>query len=261
MAKTILITGSTDGIGLATAQRLLEDGHRVLLHGRSEPKLQQAEAQLAPIGTVTCFNADLSDLSAVRTLAAEVVSNYSSLDVLINNAGVFATAQPTTASGLDIRFVVNTLAPVVLTDALLALVRPQGRVINLSSAAQAPVDLAAMQGRKVLTDNAAYAQSKLALTMWSRWQAQQWGEQGPIMVAVNPGSFLASKMVKDAYGVAGNDIGIGVDILVRAALSESFANAAGRYFDNDSGAFAQPHPDALDDAKCEALMTTINQLI
>ena len=97
--------------------------------------------------------------------------------------------------------------------------------------------------------------------MWSFHLAKTLGSDGPVVVAVNPASLLASKMVKDAYGVAGHDLSIGADILVRAALSDEFANASGKYFDNDRGQFAQPHPNALDSAKNEALVDAIEQLI
>ncbi len=88
--------------------------------------------------------------------------------------------------------------------------------------------------RVQLDDMGAYAQSKLAITMWSRIMAEKL-KDGPMIVAVNPGSLLASKMVKEGFGVAGNDLSIGADILTRATLSDEFANASGKYFDNDSG--------------------------
>lgn len=68
-------------------------------------------------------------------------------------------------------------------------------------------------------------------------------------------------MVKEAYGSAGQDIGIGVDILTRAALSDEFADASGRYFDNDSGRFANPHPDALDASKNATMVALIEATI
>ena len=82
-------------------------------------------------------------------------------------------------------------------------------------------------------------------------------DDGAVIVAVNPASLLASKMVKDAYGVEGSDLGIGADILVRAALSDEFANASGKYFDNDQQRFAKPHSDALDQAKNEKLVAAM----
>ena len=106
-------------------------------------------------------------------------------------------------------------------------------------------------GRRVrLPDEyTAHAQSKLALTMWSRTMALSLGDKGPAIIAVNPGSLPGTRMVKDAFGVAGGDIRIGAEILVPAALSDEFESASGQYFDNDSGQFASPHRDALDAQK------------
>lgn len=81
------------------------------------------------------------------------------------------------------------------------------------------------------------------------------------MIAVNPGSLLASKMVKEGFGVAGNDLGIGADILTRAALSEEFAGANGLYFDNDEGRFGPPHRDALDAAQCDNLVRVVEAVL
>ena len=106
----------------------------------------------------------------------------------------------------------------------------------------------------------AYAQSKLAITMWSNAMANSRTE-GPIVIAVNPGSLLASKMVKEGFGVAGNDLGIGADILCRVALSEEFVDANGKYFDNDLGQFASPHPDALDQRKSEEILRAIEAVL
>jgi NAD(P)-dependent dehydrogenase (short-subunit alcohol dehydrogenase family) len=106
----------------------------------------------------------------------------------------------------------------------------------------------------------AYAQSKLALTIWSREMALA-QKDGPVIVAVNPGSMLGSKMVKEGFGVAGGDIRIGADILTRAALGDEFAEASGLYFDNDSGQFASPHPDALDRHKSQEVVRVIETVL
>ena len=263
MTKTILLTGATDGIGFETAKILASQGHTLLIHGRSEEKLASLKRVLSGIsgaGVIETYCADLADLSAVKTLASDVASKHSVIDVLINNAGVFVTPNPQTASGHDIRFVVNTIAPYLLTKCLLPNLTSSSRVVNVSSAAQAPVDLDALAGKRTLSDNEAYAQSKLAITMWSVHMSVALPD-GPIVVAVNPASFLGSKMVREAYGTEGKDLGIGADILVRAALSDEFANASGRYFDNDSDRFAQPHVDALNASKNEQLTAAIDDII
>ncbi|WP_171132480.1 SDR family NAD(P)-dependent oxidoreductase [Ruegeria sp. HKCCA6707] len=258
MSKTILITGSTDGIGLLTAQKLAASGHRVLIHGRSTTKLEAAAKQIG--GEVETYIADLSDMDAVKALAAEIHSKHDRLDVLINNAGVLKTPKAILGNGLDIRFVVNTFAPYLLTELLLPIMPVEGRVVNLSSAAQAPVDLDAMRGTKHLGDMDAYAQSKLAITIWTRELAKT-RPNGPLMVAVNPGSLLASKMVKEGFGMAGNDLNIGADILIDAALGDRFTNASGAYFDNDSRDFADPHSAALSPEHASQVMEAIQSFV
>lgn len=265
MQKIILVTGSTDGIGLATAEMLISQGHHVLLHGRNPAKLEAAEKSLCGIlsdGRVESYVADLSHMDEVEALAKAVADRHDKLDVLINNAGVFRAPEVLTRDGLDVRFAVNTIAPYLLTRRLIPLLGSTGRVVTLSSAAQSPVDPESLTGVAKLSDDfTAYAQSKLALTMWSRNMALSLGNEGPAIIAVNPGSMLGSKMVKEGFGVAGGDIRIGADILTRAALSEEFESASGQYFDNDAGRFASPHSDALDSGKSEEIVHAIEMVL
>ncbi len=258
MVRTILITGATDGIGELTAKMLAAKGHKVLLHGRNAAKLAGVAAEIG--GDTESYIADLSDMNQVEAMAAQVLEKHTRLDVLINNAGVLKAPNTCTAAGLDLRFVVNTLAPYVLTKLLLPIIPKSGRVVNVSSAAQAPVDVLAMAGPGEMNDMAAYSQSKLAMNIWSRELAKELPE-GPVVVAVNPGSLLASKMVKEGFGVAGNDLKIGADILCAAALDDSFADATGKYFDNDSGRFKDPNPAALDPKHAQEVMQKINELV
>ncbi len=264
MPKTILITGATDGIGLETADMLVSLGHNVLLHGRSQAKLERVVRALSAIAVgeqIESYVADLSRMADVEALAKAVAEKHSALDVLINNAGVYGASDTITQEGLDVRFAVNTIAPYLLTKRLLPLMDSSGRVINLSSAAQAPVDPDALVGRIKLSDGMAYAQSKLAITMWSRHMALSLQDDGPAIIAVNPRSMLGSKRVKQAYGVSGSDLRIGADILCRTALEETFSSASGQYFDNDIGQFASPHPDAWDSRKTDAMVRLIEAVL
>lgn len=256
MTKTILITGATDGIGLLTAQGLAADGHRVLLHGRSAAKLAKAAET---VGGAETYLADLSRMADVAEMAKAILAKHDHLDVLINNAGILKAPETQTEAGRDIRFDVNTIAPYLLTKALLPIMPRDGRVVNLSSAAQAPVDVNAMTRYSALGEMDAYAQSKLAITIWSAEMAREMPD-GPVVVSVNPGSLLASKMVKEGFGIAGNDLSIGADILIRAALSEEFAGASGKYYDNDSGQFAAPHSAASNPDQVAAVMAAIRKI-
>lgn len=253
MSKTILITGSTDGIGLLTAKTLKAAGDTVLLHGRSQTKLDAAAAELG--GGVQTYLADMSDMKDVSALGQSILADHKNLDVLINNAGIYKTTNPM-VNGHDVRFLVNTLAPLLLTRLLLPIIPKDGRVINLSSAAQADVDPAAIAGTRTVGDFDAYAQSKLALIVWTEDLARS-HPNGPIFVAVNPGSLLASKMVKEGFGVAGNDLSIGSDILCAAATDTAFATASGKYFDNDAGKFAPPHASIQNAAKSQEILQQI----
>lgn len=264
MPKTILLTGATDGIGFDAAKRLAALGHTLLLHGRNPEKLANIHKTLSAVsgvGKLETYIADLSDMSAVDALAESVMAAHSQIDVLINNAGILKTPNTLTKDNLDIRFAVNTLAPYRLTQKLLPIIPKQsGRVINLSSAAQAPVDLDALAGRTALDDMPAYSQSKLAITMWTREMAKT-HKDGPLFISVNPGSLLASKMVTEGFGIAGSDIGIGGKILTRAALGPEFENRSGDYFDNDAGDFGPPHADALDDKKSAYVVQAIEDVL
>lgn len=267
MAK-LLITGATDGIGLAAAEMLAKAGHDLILHGRSTAKLESTVTAISALGgggDVTGVLADFADLPDVARMAEQLLEAHEAIDVLINNAGVFRMSEPVLPSRHDARFIVNTLASMLLTKRLLPIISKRGRVVSLSSAAQSSVDLALLKGETRAKDEFnVYGQSKLALTMWSQQIAAQ-HSQGPDFIAVNPGSMLASKMVREGFGMAGNDISIGANILVDCALSPDFADKSGRFFDNDAGRWGIPHRDAQDDAICakvvEACEAEIAQLL
>ena len=258
--KTILMTGSTDGIGLQAAKVLAAKGHELILHGRSSEKLAAIKTTHPELAGASSFVTDLSDLKETAQMAEAIIAAHPRLDILINNAGVFKAPMAKAPNGMDLRFVVNTLAPYVLAQGLLPIIPKTGRILNLSSAAQMPIDMKAMTGHTAVSESMAYAQSKLAITMWSAHMAAALPD-GPAVIAVNPASLLGTKMVKEAYGSEGKDIRIGSDILVRLALEAEFADKSGQYYDNDRGRFGPPHVDALDSQKIAAFMSELEALL
>lgn len=143
--KTYLVTGSTDGIGRHTAERLCHAGAHVLVHGRSPDSVADTVASLAPAaGTAAGFVADLADLAQVRRLVAEVTAALGPaaaaggpppLTALINNAGVYEPSRATSADGLEMTWAVNVAAPFLLTSLLLDFVA--ARVVTVASVSAA----------------------------------------------------------------------------------------------------------------------------
>lgn len=262
MKKTIIVTGSTDGIGKLAALRLAKDDHSIYVHGRNPSKVDVVVKEIKQESgndDVYGLIADFSDLKAVEELCAYILKRLNSIDVLINNAGVFKTPSHFNLDGLDMRFAVNFVAPYVFTQRLLPLLEKANpsRIINLSSAAQSDVSLEALSGDIRLTENESYAQSKLALTMWSFHLASI--QNYCTVIAVNPGSLLNTNMVKEAYGHHWSSAEKGANILYELAVSDTYKNNNGEYFDNDKGEirgeFGQAHPDAYSAMKIEQLMS------
>lgn len=138
-----------------------------------------------------------------------------------------------------------------------------GRIINLSSAAQEPVSLAALKGEEKLSTQSAYAQSKLALTMWSFHLGATL--ESTAFIPVNPGSLLNTKMVQEAYGRFWSSADKGANILTKLSIEDEYTNLSGKYFDNDLGddigKFGPAHPDAYDKEIIAELMETTSSIL
>ncbi len=193
--STICITGATDGIGLATTRRLLDAGHRVLVHARNEERGRAVLADLT--GDAVGVTGDLSRLAEVRSLAAQI-AEHSPLDVLVHNAGVWVrgSTPPLSADGLETTFAVNVLAPHLLTTLLGDTVK--SRLIWLGSGM-------AGSGRPdpdhlgSATDPArAYADSKAADVAL----AMAWGRRLPHLAsaAIDPGWVVTKLASRGAPG-------------------------------------------------------------
>ena len=268
MKKIILITGSTDGIGKLTAIQLANAGHQVYVHGRNSEKLNKVIAEIQELSgnsNIHGFTADFSNLQDVKSMADSVNSKLSKLDVIINNAGIFNTSHPRNQNGRDVRMVVNYLAPYLLTQELLPLLQKseRARIVNLSSAAQSPVFENALSRNPELSTQQAYAQSKLALTMWSFDLAKKLSNVS--VIAVNPGSLLNTKMAIEAYGQHWSSADKGSKLLSDLATSSEFEGITGKYFDNDlgdpRGRLGTAHADAYEEQKIEALMRLTNNIL
>ena len=264
MSKTIIVTGSTDGIGKLAAIKLAKDGCTIGIHGRNPQKVKDVVEEIKNTtnnDSIKGFVADFSDLEAVKQMIQEVKNEFSKLDVLINNAGILKSPVTLNKDGLDIRMVVNYLASYVLTEGLLPLLKKgkKSRLINLSSAAQASVSHDLLIGRVQRPDMEAYSQSKLAIAMWSMYLAQQL--DNITVIPVNPGSLLNTNMVREGFGRFWSSADKGGKILYDLAVGERYEGITGQYFDNDKGDFGKAHPDAYNPVKIEQLINMTNDLL
>ncbi|MEM9647634.1 MAG: SDR family NAD(P)-dependent oxidoreductase [Bacteroidota bacterium] len=262
--KTILITGSTDGIGKLTALKLAKAGHHILIHGRNKDKVQKTMAEIEAQSknkNIEGFVSNLADFDSINAMTAEMAAKIEKIDVLINNAGVFKSAVQSNLEGLDLRFAVNYFAAYLLTNQLMPLLEKSEapRVVNLSSAAQSRVSFEALTGKEIRSYQETYAQSKLALTMWSFHLSKKHGFLN--VIAVNPGSLLNTRMVQEAYGQSWSSADKGADILSKLAVSEEFSDSSGKYFDNDKGVFSKAHPDAYDEKRIVQLISETTQIL
>jgi NAD(P)-dependent dehydrogenase (short-subunit alcohol dehydrogenase family) len=206
VARTILVTGSTDGIGKATAKALAREGHRVLIHGRDRGK---GRAVLREIGkeaegaTLDLFTADLSSPGGVRALASGVEDRYEHLDVLINNAGVYMPDRILTGDGLEMTFAVNLAAPFLLSHLLMPLLEAgaPARIVNIASSAHfdaKEIDWGNLQGEKRYRGWDAYARSKLGVVLFTYALARKLDPGQVTVNCLHPG-VICTKLLYAAF--------------------------------------------------------------
>ena len=193
--KTILITGANTGIGLATAETFVKDGHHVILACRNLDKASQAKKQLDAIGTgkVDTVTLDLNDLAQIAQTADTLISQFEKIDVLVNNAGMMTPQLESTADGFEKQIGVNYIGPFLLTMKLLPLIKKaeQGRIIHLASMmhllGQIDVDQFKADQVKKYNGVRSYANSKLANLLFSNTLAQQLQGSSVTSNALHPG--------------------------------------------------------------------------
>jgi NAD(P)-dependent dehydrogenase (short-subunit alcohol dehydrogenase family) len=201
--RVCLITGSTDGIGKATAIGLARKGLKIVLAARNPDKAEAVKREIASATGRTDTDhivADLTSLSQVRQLAETFKSRYPWLDVLINNAGIFMPMRRLTEDGYETTYQVNYLSQFVLTQLLLDELRksPDGRIINLSSSAHAmgKFDPDNLQSERQFSTFAAYAASKLFMLMFTTELAERLRGTNVTAYAVHPGVVRTQMMLR-----------------------------------------------------------------
>ena len=259
--RVVLVTGSTDGIGRATARALAAGGMKVILHGRTKLKVDAALAALTeelPGAEIEGISFDLGSQTAVRRGAEQILARVPALHVVVHNAGIFADERVITDDGVELTFAVNYLAPFLLTELLAPRLEASAtgapsRVINVSSIAhtRGRIHLDDLTLANGWTGYAAYAMSKLASVMHAISLADKHEPSALVAYAVHPG-VIQTKLLRQGFGpVAGATPEVGARTQVRLAGEEAVTAPSGSYF--SEGVQTQPAPAARDTAMRAAL--------
>jgi NAD(P)-dependent dehydrogenase (short-subunit alcohol dehydrogenase family) len=199
------VTGATDGLGRALAAELVRSGATVLVHGRDPGRIADTVAELGE-SNVRSYQADLADLTQVRTLAGQVTEREPRLDALVSNAGIGTTVpgggvRQESADGYELRFAVNYLAGFALTRELLPLLTASApsRVVNVSSAGQRAIDFSDVMLTSGYDGIRAYCQSKLAQILSTIDLAEQLDGTGVEVNALHPATYMPTKIVPSPF--------------------------------------------------------------
>jgi NAD(P)-dependent dehydrogenase (short-subunit alcohol dehydrogenase family) len=251
--QTILVTGATDGLGRAVATELARGGATVLVHGRDDDRGTAAieSIRAGASDRLRWYRADLSSLDEVRALADGILEREQRLDALVANAGIGVTVpgggeRMESRDGYELRFAVNYLAHFALVRAVVPLIRDSApaRIVNVSSAGQAPVDFDDVMLERGYNGLQAYCQSKLAQVMLTLDLAEELRDAGVTANCLHPATYMPTKMVTDAGVDPANPLEVGVRATVRLVADPDLDDVTGRYY--DGGSEARTHPQAYD---------------
>jgi NAD(P)-dependent dehydrogenase (short-subunit alcohol dehydrogenase family) len=259
--KTVLVTGSTDGVGRYVAARLAAAGARVLIHGRDGARAKALADEIRGEGFAepTFYQADLSSLAGARQLAEAVMAGHRRLDLFISNAGIGSRSprseRQTSADGYELRFAVNYLSGFLLAYLLLPLLKASApsRIVNVASLGQHPLDFDDVMLTRGYSGSRAYAQSKLAQIMFTIDLARQLEGTGVTVNALHPATYMNTTMVREGGITPISTVEEGGDAILHLAVGDDVAASSGLFFNGMRP--AQANPQAYDAAARTRLRT------
>jgi NAD(P)-dependent dehydrogenase (short-subunit alcohol dehydrogenase family) len=204
--KICMVTGANSGIGKATALALAQMGATVVLVCRDPTKGEETRRAITTASrntAVDLLQADLSSQESIRQLVAQFKQRYTHLHVLINNAGAAFTGRRESVDGLEMTFAVDYLAPFLLTNLLLDVLKASApaRIVNVSSSVQQSGQLAMddLQAAQHYSNMRAYAQAKLAGVLFTYDLARRLAGTGVTANCLHPG-FVATHFGQSGAG-------------------------------------------------------------
>lgn len=249
----ILITGSSDGLGLLSARALIQQGHSVVLHARNQQRAQDAQAACS--GAEACLVADLTDISQTKKLAEEA-NALGSFDAVIHNAGLYTGPYRKTKEGWPSIVAVNTISPYILSCLLKP--RPK-RLVFVSSGLHNGGDSSCedltwtKRGERGFRDHQAYADTKLHNILLAGAMARRWPDVQSN--SLDPG-WVPTKMGGSS---ANGDINAAVDTYVMLADGGDAAKGVtGKYWFKCKE--TSPRKDAEDEAVQQKLLKELEAI-
>jgi NAD(P)-dependent dehydrogenase (short-subunit alcohol dehydrogenase family) len=247
--QTVLITGTTGGLGRELAKSLASHGATVLVHGRDATLGSKIRAEIkrqTGNDKLHFYQADLASLRETAALARVIIGEHERLDTLVNNAAVGfgkdVSKREESHDGYELRFAVNYLAPYVLTENLLPLLTASApaRIVNVASVGQAPLDFNDLTLTRTYNGVTAYRQSKLAMIAWTFDLAEQLNKSGVTVNALHPASLMPTKMVLEAGWNVMSSVEEGVAATMRLIVAPELDGVTGEFFDGLRPARAIP---------------------
>ncbi|HVZ68818.1 MAG TPA: SDR family oxidoreductase [Rhizomicrobium sp.] len=259
--KTVVITGATSGIGEVAAIRLSQKGARIVLVARDKARADATLKKLSGSGHTVRF-ADLSRLSGMKRLAQELAAEPQ-IDVLMNNAGALFNRREVTEDGLEKTFATNHMSYFVVTNMLLAKLKPGARIVSTASDAHkgAKLNFDDLQSEKGYSGFAVYGKSKLCNILFNRELARRIQGTGVTANCLHPG-FVATRFGDQSGGIVSVAVRVakplgaisperGAQTMIYLASSPDVANVSGKYFYKCE--IATPASEAQDDAAARRL--------
>ena len=201
--KTCIITGANSGIGKITAIELAKKGYQILMLVRNSEKSEIAFEDIkreSKSDLIKMFFVDFSSVESIKNVVLDIQKQYSKIDLLINNAGVFKRKEETTVDGFELSIAVNYIAVFLLTNSLLPQIKKakNARVINISSELykRGKVFLENGFSAKKFSGDLAYANSKLLIIYFTQELAKRLGNTNIMVNCIHPG-VVATDVFRD----------------------------------------------------------------
>jgi NAD(P)-dependent dehydrogenase (short-subunit alcohol dehydrogenase family) len=254
--RTVLITGSTDGLGREVARRVAAAGAHVIVHGRNKERGTALVEEITKLGKggARFYAADLASLAEVRRLAELVQRDYQRLDVLVNNAGVWVQGpRQVSADGHELHFAVNYLSGFLLTRTLLPLLEASApsRIINVASGSQSPIDFDDVMLTRPGRAAQGYGQSKLAQILFTFDLARELQGTGVTVAALHPATMMDTTMVRKSGMPAMSTVDEGARAVMNLITGRDIQS--GQYFSGTRATRA--HAQAYDEQARAQLRT------